>query len=67
MSNEYVLREFVCKYCGHTVVVHPNYLKDELPNWCKQCWEQVVAPKMAQRGRELVEGLERLLKQLCSP
>jgi hypothetical protein len=40
------LREFVCKQCGHTVVVKPNLPADYMPNICTPCLE------MGESGRQ---------------
>lgn len=32
------LREFVCKKCGHSVVVNPKLPADYTPNVCTPCY-----------------------------
>jgi hypothetical protein len=34
------LREFVCKDCGHKVVVHPRLPLHYTPNLCCECYER---------------------------
>ena len=58
------LREFVCKHCGHSVVVNPKLPDDYLPNTCTPCWEKIDKPRHDRAMREIFFGLENLLK-LC--
>jgi len=54
------IREFVCKYCGHTLVVNPNFPKDELPTTCTPCYDKIVKPKSEHLMREFTLWVKRL-------
>lgn len=60
-TTEYVLREFVCNECGHTVVVNPNLPADYTPTVCCQCYDQVVMPRAELRAQKSMAKLLGLL------
>jgi hypothetical protein len=51
--SEPVLREFVCRHCGHKIVVHPDFPPDEVPTCCIHCYDAVVRP-----------GAERIMRDV---
>jgi hypothetical protein len=57
------LREFVCKGCGHKVVVHPCLPYDYTPNLCCECWEHGEPKRQAETVRIVIKTLELL--RLC--
>ncbi len=59
------LPTFICKYCGHEVVVHPK-LRDqpEKPSVCTPCWDKIVKPDFERRQRELMLGLAAFMDLL---
>ena len=63
-TEEYVLRTFVCKHCGHEVVVNPKLPRDAQPECCAPCWEKVVKPRLDRKGIELMSSLTRFLSAL---
>lgn len=58
------LREFVCKHCGHSVVVKPNLPKDYTPNVCSVCWDNIVVPKHEAWKRNIAQKLMELQRLL---
>ena len=56
------LREFICKHCGHTVVVNPNLPDDYTPAVCKQCYDRIERPKHERFERELITKVQALLR-----
>lgn len=59
-SIEHELREFVCKSCGHKVVVNPNLPADYTPNICTPCFERTSAEARAEIFSGLMEFVELL-------
>ena len=63
MTEVHELRTFVCKYCGHEVVVKPDLPADYTPNVCTPCYEaQGLARKDAEFKRELFGKMNELFK-----
>lgn len=61
---EYVLREFVCVECRHTVVVNPNLPPDYEPKMCMDCYERIEAPRQRQFMMKLFAGLQDISDKL---
>lgn len=47
------IMEFVCKHCGHTVVVNPKLPSNYTPNVCTPCWDKIEKPKHDRAMREI--------------
>jgi DNA-directed RNA polymerase subunit RPC12/RpoP len=61
--SELKLREFVCKYCGHSVVVRPDLPDDYTPNVCGTCAEnRGLKERQSTALSEILVGAEKLFK-----
>lgn len=49
-GTPYELREFVCKNCGHKVVINPALPADYVPNICRECWQRGESQRRAQQS-----------------
>ncbi len=65
--GEFVLREFVCKHCGHKVVVNPKLPPDANPNCCTPCWEKIVKPGIGRHMDDLMTDMGQFLSALTDP
>jgi hypothetical protein len=57
------LREFVCKECGHKVVVHPRLPLDYTPNICCECYEHGQPKRRDAEARIFNKAVE--IMRLC--
>ncbi len=62
--SEFQLREFVCRYCGHTVVVNPKLPPDYTPNVCTPCWNVHCRPEHEKAMAKIGKGLRELFKMM---
>lgn len=60
----YKLREFVCKECGHKVVVNPKLPEEYTPTVCTPCYENIVLPKLIENEKKIFQKTTALLKTL---
>lgn len=58
------LREFECRYCGHRVVVNPEFPKEYAPTCCTPCWDNIVWPSIERREAELFAKMLNLFRTL---
>lgn len=65
--SEYVLREFVCKECKHTVVVNPKLPADYKPQICTECYNKIEGPRQQQFMTKLfadIQDISTKIKQI---
>lgn len=62
--SEFILRTFVCKHCGHEVVVNPKLPPNYTPNVCTPCFDAFERPRHEKAMRNAFRGIEQLYAAL---
>jgi DNA-directed RNA polymerase subunit RPC12/RpoP len=63
-ADTYILREFTCIHCGHTIIVNPKLPKNYTPSVCTPCFDRIVVPKMEENERQLMASMQKFLALL---